>query len=243
MQSAFKYIAVHMIILLLCGVGVAHAGAVSGSFLYTEEKDRILLNYEVQAIDYQGTPAWKVMWSCPQIDAEHYIRQSDNAPLHVKRVNRVLNHTVEVVYSTEAGKPHSYTRKTANKVFEKKIWRAGLRDLGTLPQMLLDLKDSEDAAGISFPAIQYATGEVYDLVAKKQDHGRVDVDGKEVSSVIYHININSWLSVLCPPVKIEIPASDKNINFFTYSGPDLADSGITSTFSFSDTSSRLAALK
>lgn len=190
-----------------------------------------------------STSAWKVTWNYPDIDAEHYIRQSDSAPLYVKRVNRILHQTVEVFYSIEAEKPHLYTRRTANKFYEKKIWKIGLRDLGTLPQMLLDLKESKDAAGIVFPAIQYSDGEVYDLLAKKRGYRRNSIDGRAVASIVYHININSWLSILSPPVKIELPKHDKNINFFTYSGPDLANSGDISTFHLSHKATELASQK
>lgn len=243
MLSLFRHITVFIIPMLLCGIDVAHAGAASGKFLYAEVKKHTRVDYKVQAVEYQGTSAWKVTWNYPDIDAEHYIRQSDSAPLYVKRVNRILHQTVEVFYSIEAEKPHLYTRRTANKFYEKKIWKIGLRDLGTLPQMLLDLKESKDAAGIVFPAIQYSDGEVYDLLAKKRGYRRNSIDGRAVASIVYHININSWLSILSPPVKIELPKHDKNINFFTYSGPDLANSGDISTFHLSHKATELASQK
>ncbi|MDQ6996583.1 MAG: hypothetical protein Q9M82_03880 [Mariprofundus sp.] len=91
-----------------------NAGIVSGSFVYVQESNGGLIQYHVDAVDYQGTPAWRIAWDCEQIKAEHFIRRSDGAPLYVKRINHSMQRTVEIRYSLNDKEPSIYQKRSKN---------------------------------------------------------------------------------------------------------------------------------
>jgi len=134
--------------------GASYAAVVSGSFVYKQEQDGSLIRYQVTASEYQGVAAWRVSWDCPQLKAEHFVRQSDGAPLYVKRVNLALKRTVEIIYSQQADQPTIYRKRSADEFLERKIHEKDLRDIGSLPQLLVAQAVSDhDPVSISFNAI------------------------------------------------------------------------------------------
>lgn len=199
----------------------AHAGVVSGSFFYIQEGDGSLIQYHVNAVDYKGIAAWRIVWDCDQMKAEHFIRRSDGAPLYVKRTIYSLNLSIEISYSTNGRQPSIYRRRSENEYIERKIWDAGLRDLGALPQLLLGKSRQELGQDIVFSAINYDDGKVYHLIAKRAGFRNVTIDGVRVRCLIYDVTVDSWLSVFVGKTRLLIPISGQNSNFVAYSGPGL----------------------
>jgi len=210
------------VVLMSAPVMVAHAGVVSGSFVYTQESDGSLLHYHVDAVDYQGVPAWKISWDCEKINAEHFVRRSDGKPLYVKRINHSLNRTVEINYSLSDDQPSIYRKRSANEFVERKIWDKNLSDLGVLPQLLMGFGQSESRSSddISFSAINYDDGKVYPLIAKQSGFRNVMIDGERVHCAIYNVKLDSWLASFVGKTRILIPEQQSS-NFVAYSGPSL----------------------
>ena len=212
-------------VLLLPAI-TASAAVVSGSFVYAQESDGSLIQYRVDAVDYQGTPAWRIAWDCDKINAEHYVRRSDGAPLYVKRINHSLKRTVEIVYSLDAKKPNVYRKRTEDEYIERKIWDKNLRDLGVIPQLLMGFgrtaSDSDKpVADLTFSAINYDDGKVYALIAKQTGFRTVTVEGDRVRCAIYEVKLNSWLASFVSKTRLLISHQAANSNFVSYSGPSL----------------------
>jgi len=208
---------------LMCSpMMVAHAGVVSGSFVYAQESDGSLIQYHVDAVDYQGIPAWRVAWDCDTINAEHFVRRSDGKPLYVKRINHSLKRTVEINYSLSDGQPSIYRKRSENEFIERKIWDKDLRDLGVLPQLLqgFDASASDSSKDISFSAINYDDGKVYPLIAQQNGFRNMMIDGERVHCAIYNVKLDSWLSSFVGKTRILIPQHQSS-NFVAYSGPSL----------------------
>ncbi len=215
-----------------CIAGEPFIAAVGGNFFYVEgHADKTAsdltqtLNNRVQATTWHGTPAWLITWDCPRIRAEHYIRMSDGAPLYTERINHALHRSVEILYSLDAKHPSIYRRKSKNEYVERKIWRTGLRDLGALPQLLMSRQHSPDAAAITFSAINYNDGQVYDLVAKRDGFRNVRVMGKKIHCASYTINLDSWRAAFNEPMHMLVPTQAADANFLSYYGPDPAGTG------------------
>lgn len=206
--------------------------AVGGNFFYMEgHSDKTsndltqTLNNRVQATAWHGTAAWLITWDCPRIRAEHYIRMSDGAPLYTKRINHALHRSVEIQYSLDAKHPSIYRRKSKNEYVERKIWRTGLRDLGALPQLLMSRQNAPDAEAITFSAINYDDGKVYDLIAKRKGFHNMHVLGKKIHCASYSINLDSWKARFNKSMHMLVPTQSDNANFLTYYGPDPAGTG------------------
>jgi len=198
-----------------------NAGIVGGSFVYVQESSGSIIRYHVDAVDYQGTPAWRIAWDCEQIKAEHFIRRSDGAPLYVKRVNHSLNRTVEILYSLNDKQPSIYRKRSKNEFLERKIWDKDLRDLGAMPQLLQGFAQSDSGQDITFSAINYDDGKVYELIARQTGFRNVTVEGERVRCAIYEVKLDSWLSTFVAKTRLLIPQKAKNINFVAYAGPGL----------------------
>jgi len=206
----------------------APTAVVSGDFVYMQEGDGSLLQYHVSKVDYQGTAAWLVSWQCEQLTAKHYLRISDGKPLYVKRINHVLNRTVEIMYSQDAKSPTLYRKRSADELVERKIWTADLQDLGTLPQMLVRTVQSSiatDKKKITFSAINYDDGKVYQLVAKHKGFRRIATDDGNMRCAIYDVKLDSWLSSFVSKTRLLIPLQQGSSNFVTYNGPGLDSVG------------------
>jgi len=206
--------------------------AVGGDFFYMEgHGDKTsgdparTLNNRVQATIWHGTPAWRIIWDCPRIRAEHYIRVSDGAPLYTRRINHALHRSVEIQYSLDAKHPTIYRRRSENEYVERKIWRTGLRDLGALPQLLVSRQNSSTAGEIKFSTINYDNGQVYDLVAKRKGFHHVRVLGRKIHCASYSINLDSWKARFNKSMHLLVPTRPDNANFLTYYGPDPAGTG------------------
>jgi len=199
-----------------------NAGVVSGSFAYVQESSGALIQYHVDAVEYQGTAAWRIAWDCKQIKAEHFIRRSDGAPLYVKRINHALQRTVEIKYSLNDKQPSIYRKQSKDEFLERKIWDKGLRDLGSMPQLLQGFVPSDSDQDITFSAINYDDGKVYELVASQAGFRNVTVEGDRVHCAIYDIKLDSWLSSFVGKTRLLIPQNTQNSNFVAYTGPSLA---------------------
>ncbi len=204
-----------------------NSAIVSGDFVYVQEGDGSLLQYHVSKVDYQGTQVWLVSWQCEQLTATHYLRISDGKPLYVKRINHALKRTIEISYSQDADTPTIYRKSSADETLERKIWDTDLQDLGALPQMLVRLVQSEavnqsDKQNITFSAINYDDGKVYQLVAKQMGFRRVSTAEDEIiRCAIYDVKLDSWLSSFVTKTRLLIPLQNGNSNFITYNGPGL----------------------
>lgn len=201
----------------------SHASAfvVSGDFVYEQEGDGSLVQYHVNAVDYQGTPAWRIAWDCEQLKAEHFLRRSDGLPLYIKRTNHALKRTVEIHYAQDEKKPTIYRNRSENEFVERKIWDKGLRDLGTLPQLLLASVQPESSPDITFSAINYDDGKVYPLIATQAGFKNVRFEGTKVRCAIYDVKLNSWLSTFVDKTRLLIPLQKQSSNFVAYNGPGL----------------------
>jgi len=219
----FKCIHLMALALLLapCVAPGAHAGVIGGSYVYMQESNGSLVQYHVDAVDYQGTPAWRIGWDCDQIQAEHYVRRSDGKPLYVKRVNHSRNRTVEINYSQKDGQPTVYRMHSKNEFIERKVWDKGLRDLGALPQLLKGFGQATSGQDVKFSAINYDDGKVYPLIAKQVGFRNVTVEGHRVRCAIYHVKLDSWLSTFVGKTRLLIPLQAKSSSFVAYNGPAL----------------------
>ncbi len=224
--SLFKRMRLFALALLLMPLMSMHAnaGVVGGSFIYVQESNGGLIQYHVDAVDYQGTPAWRIAWDCEQIKAEHFIRRSDGAPLYVKRINHSLQRTVEILYSLNGKQPSIYRKHSKDEFLERKIWDKGLRDLGAMPQLLQGFANLKSGGDITFSAINYDDGKVYELVAQQVGFRNVMVEGERVRCAIYDVKLDSWLSTFVGKTRLLIPQKTKSSNFVAYTGPGL-DSG------------------
>jgi len=198
-----------------------HAGIVGGSFVYVQESSGSVLQYHVDAVDYHGTPAWRIAWDCKQIKAEHFIRRSDGAPLYVKRINHSMQRTVEIEYSLNDNQPSIYRKQSKDEYLERKIWDKGLRDLGSMPQLLQGFLPSDSDQDITFSAINYDDGKVYELVASQTGFRNMTVEGARVHCAIYDIKLDSWLSTFAGKTRLLIPQRAQSSNFVAYTGPSL----------------------
>jgi len=229
--------------------GEPFIAAVDGDFFYMEGHADAThgglpqtLNNRVQAATWHGTPAWHITWDCPRIKAEHYIRMSDGAPLYTKRINHVLHRSVEIQYSQDAKRPSIYRCTSKNEFVERKIWRTGLRDLGALPQLLMSRQNSSDAEEISFPAINYDNGRVYELIAKRKGFHNMYVLGRRIHCASYSVNLDSWKAAFNKSIHILVPTQPGSANFLTYYGPDPAGTGEELTLRLVSKAQHLASL-
>jgi len=203
---------------------------VRGNFIYAEKhqipgsSDKNI-SYQVEAAVYNGVDAWRISWNCDRIDAVHFIRRSDGAPLYVKRINHGLQRTVEVKYSLNSSQPSIYTRTTSDETVIRRIRQTGLRDLGSLPQLLSGLAVSAAGEALRFSAINYDDGHVYPLLAKRIGYERVKMMmGEKVKCAVYEVNLDSWKAAFNPAVQVKVPTITGLANFAMYSGPDPAGS-------------------
>ncbi len=208
------------------------ADAVSGYFIYAEGHDGASyggppasLTYQVHAVSYHGIPAWHISWGSLEMQADHYIRRSDGAPLYVKRVNHALKRTVEIRYSLNADIPHVYRMRSRDEYIERKIRHPGLQDIGALPQMLLGLQTLKAAKEIHFSSINYNDGRVYDLLARRVGYSSVRATGKGIHCAIYEVNLDSWKKAFNTPMRLLIPTEAGYTNFTVYIGPNPDSTG------------------
>jgi len=204
--------------------------AVRGNFIYSDSHHVVgvadqNISYQVEASVYHGVDAWRIAWNCDRIDAVHFIRRSDGAPLYIKRINHGLQRTVEVKYSLDPKKPSIYTRVSGDETVIRRIRQTGLIDLGTLPQMLSGLALLEKNDEMRFSGIDYDSGHVYPLLAKRIGYETVKMMGEPVKCAVYEVNLDSWKAAFNPSVKVKVPTRPGLTNFAMYSGPDPAGSG------------------
>ena len=217
---------------MLIGVsGMASAApvsAVSGNFIYAGGNGRDAaeqIAYHVEPVVYHGVEAWRIAWSCKRIDAVHYIRRSDGAPMYVKRTNYGLRRTVEIRYSMQPGKPHIYRRESADETVIRRLRETQLTDMGALPQLLAGLQASNAGDEFHFSGINYNDGHVYPLLARRVGYASVNSMGVPVRCAIYEVNLDSWKAAFSPTVRLLVPTMPGLANFAAYDGPDPAGGG------------------
>ncbi len=215
-----------------CVAETPFVAAVSGNFFYMEgakgtasDTFSQTMNNRVQATTWHGIPAWHITWNDRRINADHYIRMRDGAPLYAKRVNHAMHRSVEIQYSLDPAQPSIYRRKSKNEYVERKIWQTGLRDLGTLPQLLMSRQNAPDAKEFTFPVVNYDNGHVYNLIAKRNGVYKMAVLGRSVLCASYSVNIDSWMAAFNKSMHIIVPMQAKHANFLTYNGPDPVGTG------------------
>jgi len=200
-----------------------------GSFIYTQVaaagQKAEKITYQVDPAEYKGVDAWRIAWDCERMSAVHYIRRGDGAPLYTRRINHVLQQTVEVSYSMDASTPHIYHRESRDETFIRRIHQNDLKDLGTLPQILSGLHAVGESGEFRFSAIDYQDGQVYELLAKRVGYTTVKSGGESVRCAVFEVNLDSWKAAFNPTVRLQIPLRAGRSNFASYSGPDPADSG------------------
>jgi len=224
----------------------AQISVVRGNFIYAEDHQdgsAAKISYQVEPAVYQGIDAWRIAWNCDRMDAVHYIRRSDGAPLYAKRINHVLQRTVEVTYSLDPSKPHIYRRESRDETVIRRIRQADLMDLGALPQMLSGLQASAAGDELRFSSIDYDTGHVYELLAKRVGYRTVKMMGESRRCAIYEVNLDSWKAAFNPVVRIQVPTMPGLSNFAVYAGPDPAGSGEKLTFRMLSRDSDVAAIQ
>ena len=225
-SGKFLFVRLQLIALavLLLPFITMHANAaaiIGGSYVYAQQTNGNLVQYHVTAVDYQGTPAWRIAWDCEQVQAEHFVRRSDGAPLYAKRINHAMQRTVEIKYSLNADQPSIYSKRSKDEFLERKVWDKNLRDLGALPQMLQMLTDSGASHDAAFSIINYDDGKVYPLTASQKGFRNVNLEGDRVRCIIYEVKLDSWLSTFVGSTRIVIPQQTKNSAFVAYKGPGL----------------------
>lgn len=205
---------------------------VSGSFIYTRAEsdgDTAKIAYQVEATNYHGIDAWRITWSDARMDAVHYIRRNEGAPLYTRRIDHVRQQTVEISYSPDPEKPHIYRRERRDETLVRRIRHSGLIDMGSLPQVLAGVQAAQGPGELHFSAIDYSDGQVYALLASRIGYSTQIKDGEGVRYAIYETNLDSWKAAFNPAVRLLVPASGGQTNFATYSGPDPAGSGEPTT--------------
>ncbi len=236
MKGTMRYGARCLTFLFLLMPWIVHAqtaislpvAAVSGDFVYAEKSGsdpRNTIRYRVQPATYRGVPSWHILWRCRQIQADHFIRRRDGAPLYTRRINHALGRIVEIFYSPDGISPHIYRLRSRDAYIERRIDRADLLDIGALPQMLLGLQKKSGAKEIHFASINYDDGKVYALVAKRIGYSSIKAADKSIRCAIFEVNLDSWKAAFNTPIHILTPASGEEMNFAVYSGPDPADTG------------------
>ena len=238
------------ILCLLCAATSGLAGSmpfavVSGNFIYARAGaggQESSISYQVEAANYHGIEAWRIAWSDARMDAVHYIRRGDGAPLYTRRVNHVRQETVQISYSLDPAKPHIYRRETPNETLVRRIHQPGLIDMGTLPQVLSGLQATRESGKLRFFAIDYSDGQVYALVARRVGYAKLANAGAGVRCAIYEANLDSWKAAFNPAVHLDVPTRAGLANFAAYSGPDPAGSGEITTLRMLSRSSDVAAL-
>lgn len=205
----------------------AKVAVVAGDFLYeqTGSTSDMGVQYQVRAESYQGIPAWKVYLNSPDTVMELYIRRDDSKPLYLRQTSHALHQTVEIQYGTVPGEGILYRRSSLKGDYRRTIKAGGLIDLGMLPQLLLGESSQGLARDVHFRAIDYQSGDVYNMVAVHAGFARLPVRGQEVLCAIYDIKIDAWLSILCRRVRIAIPVEYHFANFVSYEGPTYSGGG------------------
>lgn len=237
--------------LLLCSAASAWAvetqpAAVSGNFVYTRSEqgdDAAKISYRVEPANYHGIDAWRISWSDTHMDAVHYIRRSDGAPLYTRRVNRVHPETVEIDYSLDPAKPTVYRRETRDETLVRRIRQRGLVDMGSLPQMLAGMQAAGKTSELHFSAIDYSNGQVYALVAKRIGYMTLTAAGRGVPCAVYEANLDSWRAAFSPAMRLQLPTSAGLANFSGYSGPDPDGSGKLITLRMRSSNLKVAMLR
>jgi len=223
--TRLQFMALAVLVLPFMTMNVNAGVIVGGSYVYAQQANGNLVQYHVTAVDYQGTPAWRISWDCEQVQAEHFVRRSDGAPLYVKRINHSMQRTVEIKYSLNADQPTIYSKHSKDEFLERKVWDKNLRDLGALPQTLQMLTDSGSSPDAAFSIINYDNGKVYPLTASQTGFRNVNIEGERVRCVIYEVKLDSWFSTFVGSTKIVIPQQTKHSAFVAYKGPGL-DGGV-----------------
>lgn len=187
------------------------------------------MHYSISPCDYRGIASWRIHWRLPLLEADYYIRRSDNVPLYSKRMNRALGHDVEIEYSLSADKPHLYRRSSDSKVIERKIWNQDLFDLGALPMLLATavMGEQSNAERIYFRSINYSNGKVYSIVARRTGFKLVSLQGEQVRCGVYSVNADSWLANFNHPATLFIPTTPGYGPFAAYDGPSPLGNGET----------------
>jgi len=187
------------------------------------------MDYSISPCNYRGIASWRIHWRLPLLEADYYIRRSDNVPLYSKRMNRALGHDVEIEYSLSADQPHIYRRASESGVIERKIWNQNLFDLGALPMLLATAATGEqrNAKQIYFRSINYSNGKVYSIVARRTGFKLVSLQGKQVRCGVYSVNADSWLANFNHPATLFIPTTPGYGPFAAYDGPSPLGNGET----------------
>ncbi|MDQ6988166.1 MAG: hypothetical protein Q9M25_10220 [Mariprofundaceae bacterium] len=226
--------------------GETQISVVRGNFIYAEDHQdgsAAKIAYQVEPAVYQGIDAWRISWNCDRMDAVHYIRRSDGTPLYAKRINHILQRTVEVLYSLDSAKPHIYRRESRDETVIRRIRQDELMDLGALPQVLSGLQASTHGDELHFSSIDYNQGEVYALLAKRVGYRTVKMLGESIRCAIYDVNLDSWKAAFNPAVRVLVPVTPGLSNFAAYAGPDPAGSGEKLTFRMLSRDSDVAVLQ
>jgi len=201
-----------------------------GTFTYQVESSAETLSYQVKAVGYHGVAAWHIRWHSTQLDADHFIRRDNGAPLFVHRVLHHLRQVVEIAYGQPSGGQHAdgvthYRLYIKGKlVKEKQITNPRLVDLATLPQMLRQSDLVRGASRRAIEVINYADGNVYALKVSRMGASQFAMGKLLVPSIRYRIEVDSWLSMFTQSIQMDIPVASGIADFSAYSGPDFMGS-------------------
>jgi len=192
-----------------------------GTFIYQVESSTETLSYRVKAVRYHGVEAWHMRWHSTQLDADHFIRRDNGAPIYVHRVLHHLQQDMEIYYGQTPDEITVYRLHSHGRlVIEKRVGGRHLVDFATLPQLLRQqpsqLRDIE--------VINYADGNIYPLKVSVVGPSQFAMDDKPVASIRYRIEVDSWLSLFGPIVQLDIPVDRSLADLATYSGPDFMGS-------------------
>ena len=201
----------------------AHASVVAGEFTYQKQGvSKTPFSYHVKHVDVDAVSAWRISWQSQSMQAEHLVRRSDLRPLYTQRINHLNGQRIEIEYSTQIDAPTRYRRFENGEMIERLIWHDSLYDLGALPQLLATKLANGDHQNISFSAINYSDGKVYQLKARRGENRSVAVGEERIDCVEYSVSFDSWVSALVSPVHLLISQRQSlESNLIAYKGPGL----------------------
>ena len=228
---------------LVAGGGYdAHAAVVAGEFTYQKQGvSKTPFSYHVKGENVDGVSVWRISWQSQTMQAEFVVRRSDLRPLYTQRINHLNGQRIEIEYSSQIDLPTRYRRFEGGEMIERLIWHDALYDLGSVPQLLATKLANGDHHTITFSAINYSDGEVYQLKARRGEMRSVELGDEQVGCVAYTVSLDSWVSALVSPVHLLISQQQSpESNLIAYKGPGLDGVGSFWSLLLVKNSSRIA---
>jgi len=197
--------------------GWAAIHVTSGNFVYQVESSAETLSYQVQSERFHGVAAWHMHWHSSQLDADHYIRRDNGAPLYIHRVLYDLQKVIEIDYAQSEDTATVYRLYSHGELqLTKRIDGHALIDFATLPQLLRE----QSVLRHSIEVINYADGKIYPLKVSLLGKSQFTMHHQQVAAMRYRIEVDSWLSMFGQSVQVDIPVDRRLADIATYSGPD-----------------------